>query len=144
MSTDFDRSAVVETICERLAQGEALSAICGSDGLPTTRTWLRWCDADETVAEEYSRALAARAEYYAAEHDRIRQTAVDRESAAAARVQLQGLEWQMQRAAPKRYGDRVGVDVGVNIDLSGLLEKRRQKVLEANARLDIAGSERDE
>jgi hypothetical protein len=143
MTSGYDRPVIVETVCERLAGGEALATICRDEGLPTTRTWLRWCEEDEAVAAEYSRALQARAEWYAAEHDRIRKTAVDRETAAAARVQLNGLEWQMQRAAPKRYGDRIDLDLGVKLDLTSILDRRRQNVLEANARLEITGPEGD-
>jgi hypothetical protein len=140
----MDRAATVETICERLASGETLVSICRSDGLPTTRTFLRWADDDDSVAEEYRCALAARAEWYAAEHERIRLTAVDRETAAAARVQLTALEWQLQRMAPKRYGDRLDVEVGVKVDLGSVLERRRQRVIEANARLGIAGPDEAE
>lgn len=135
----MDRRKTVESICERLAGGESLAAICRDAGMPTTRTFLRWADQDEMIADEYGRALAARAEWFTAEHDRIRVTAVDRESAAAARVQLTALEWQMSKMAPKRYGDRIDVEVGVKVDLTSILDRRRQRVLEANERLGIAG-----
>jgi hypothetical protein len=131
MTREFDRTAVVEAICERLAGGEALATICLSDSLPSIRTWLRWCDEDEAIAAAYSRALQARAEWYSAEHDRIAKTAVDRETAAAARVRLQALEWQMQRAAPKRYGDRLDVAVDASLDLGAIIDRGRQRVLEA-------------
>jgi hypothetical protein len=131
----MDRAAIVETICERLAGGEALAAICRGEKMPTVRSFLRWADDDDTIADEYTRALAARAEWFTAEHDRIRLTAVDRETAAAARVQLTALEWQMSKMAPKRYGDRIDVEVGVKVDLGSVLERRRQRVIEANARL---------
>ena len=109
----MDRAAIVESICERLAGGEALAAICRGEDMPAVRTFLRWADENDAVADEYGRALAARAEWFTAEHDRIRLTAVDRETAAAARVQLTALEWQMSKMAPKRYGDRLDIDVGV-------------------------------
>jgi hypothetical protein len=139
MTTEYDRSTTVEAICERLASGEPLAAICRDEAMPTCRTFLRWADEDDSIAAEYTRALQARAEWFAAEHDRIRKTAIDRESAAAARVQLNGLEYMMSKMAPKRYGERLGVDVGVSVDLSGLLERRRQRVLEENARLGLPG-----
>lgn len=135
----MERAEIVEAICGRLAEGEALAAICRRDGMPTTRTFLRWADEDDTIAAEYSRALAARAEWFTAEHDRIRATAVDRETAAAARVQLTALEWQMSKMAPKRYGDRIDVDVGVKVDLGSILDRRRQRVIEAHAGLGITG-----
>jgi hypothetical protein len=140
----MDRAATVEAICEQLSHGESLSGICLGEDMPTMRTFLRWVDEDEQLAGEYSRALAARAEWFAAEHDRIRLTAVDRETAAAARVQLAALEWQMGRMSPKRYGDRLDVDVGVRVDLGAVLDRRRQRVIEANAQLGITGPESGE
>jgi hypothetical protein len=131
MTRKFDRSATVEIICDRLSKGEALAAICADQDMPSTRRFLQWADEDEDVAAEYSRALAARAEWFAAEHDRIRRTAVDRETAAAARVQLAGLEWQMGRMAPKRYGDRLDVAVDASVDLGAIIDRGRQRVLEA-------------
>jgi hypothetical protein len=130
MANEYDRTAIVERICERIAAGEALAAVC-SDG-------------DEKVATEYTRALQARAEWFAAEHDRIRKTAVNRDTAAAARVQLSGLEWQMSKMAPKRYGDRVDVEVGVKVDLTDILDRRRQRVIEANEQLGITGPDEHE
>jgi hypothetical protein len=131
MTRKYDRAATVEAICERLAQGEALATICAEKDMPTHRCFLQWADEDETIAGEYSRALQARAEWFAAEHDRIRRTAVDRESAAAARVQLSGLEWQMSKMAPKRYGDRLDVAVDASLDLGAIIDRGRQRVLEA-------------
>lgn len=128
---DYDQPAVVEAVCERLAGGESLSAVCRAKGMPTLRTFLRWCEADDAVAGEYNRALQARAEWYSAEHDRIRKTAVDRDTSAAARVQLCGLEWQMSRMAPRRYGDRIDVAVDASFDLSAIIDRGRQRMLEA-------------
>jgi hypothetical protein len=122
---------LLESICERLAQGEALATVCRSPGMPSVRTFLQWADEKEDVAAAYSRALAARAEWFTAEHDRIRQTAVDRETAAAARVQLTALEWQMSKMAPKRFGDRLDVSVEHSVDLGAVLDKARQRLLEA-------------
>lgn len=137
MATEFDRPAVVEAICERLARGEALAAICRGKGMPTTRTFLRWADEQEKVAEEYKRALEARSEWALAEHDRIRRTAKDKDSASAARVQLTALEWQMSKMAPKRYGDRVDLNVEHSFDLAAELGRRRQQVLDGNERLGL-------
>lgn len=134
---EYDQPAVVEAICESLAKGRSLASICRAKDMPTLRTFLRWCDSDEDVAAEYSRALAARAEWFSAEHDRIRKTAVDRDTAAAARVQLSGLEWQMGRMAPRRYGDRIDVAVGPNLDLGSILDRARQRVLEAREQADV-------
>jgi len=122
---------LVEGIFERLAKGQSLAAVCRAAGMPSVRTFLRWADEMDDVATEYARALAARGEWFAAEHDRIRKTAKDRDSASAARVQLAALEWQMSKMAPKRYGDRLDVSVDATFDLGAIIDRGRQRVLEA-------------
>jgi hypothetical protein len=135
---DYDQPAIVEAVCERLAQGKSLASICRAKGMPTLRTWLRWCEADENVAAEYSRALQARAEWFSHQHDEIAKTAVDRDTAAAARVRLNALEWQLQRMAPRRYGDRIDVAVDHGLDLGNILDRARQRVAEGLLTTDSA------
>lgn len=96
---------ILDAICNRISDGETLAAICADPKMPTARTFLRWADENDEVAAEYSRALKVRSEWALAEHERIRLTAKDKDSASAARVQLSALEWQMSKMHPKRYGD---------------------------------------
>lgn len=134
---------LLDAICARLEAGETLAGICRSKGMPAVRTFLRWADEKQEVATAYSRALEARAEWAVAEHERIRLTAKDRDSAAAARVQLTALEWQMSKMAPKRYGERVDLTVDHHFDLAGEIARRRQQVIDGNERLGIAAPEPD-
>lgn len=129
---------LIEAVCLRLETGEPLARICRDEGMPSIRTFLRWANEKDDVEAAYSLALQARAEWAVAEHERIRLTAVDRDSAAAARVQLNALEWLMSKMAPKRYGDRIDLNVDHHFDLAGEIGRRRQQVLEGNARLGIA------
>ena len=54
---------LLDAICERLSNGKALAAVCRENGMPAVRTFLRWADEHESVANEYKRALEARAEW---------------------------------------------------------------------------------
>lgn len=129
---------LVESICTRLEAGEPLAAICRDDGMPAVRTFLGWADSNEEVAGHYSRARDAQGEHLDAEVDRIAKTAVDKDSAAAARVQIAALQWRASKMAPKRYGDRVDLTVDHTFDLAAVLDQRRQRVLDANAKLGIS------
>lgn len=128
---------IVETICGRIAEGKSVAEVCRNEDLPALRTFLRWADEREDVAAEYRRALEARSEWQFAEHERIRQTAKDKDSASAARVQLTALEWQMSKMAPKRYGDRIDLTVDHTFDLAAELTRRRQQVLDGNEALGL-------
>ena len=128
---------IVEAICARLERGDALAAACRDEAMPGLRTFLRWADEKEEVATAYTLALRARAEFFEAEHTRIAETAKDRDTAAAARVQLAALEWRMSKLAPQRYGDRLDLNVDHSFDLSAVLDKGRQRVLDANAKFEL-------
>jgi hypothetical protein len=138
MTRDFHRTAVTEAVCERLAAGEPLAAICRDEGMPTTRTFLRWADEDEEVELAYRRAREAQAEWLDAEIQRVSETAKDKDTAAAARVRITALTWRASKQAPKRYGDRLDVAVDASLDLGAIIDRGRQRVLEARRANDPA------
>jgi hypothetical protein len=121
---------LAETICSRMEAGEPLAAICRDEAMPGVRTVLRWADENEAFADQYRRAQQAQAEHLDAKIDEIAATAVDKDSAAAARVQINALIWRASKQAPKRFGDRVDLTVDHTFDLAGELGRRRQQVLD--------------
>ena len=129
---------LLETICARLEAGEPLAAICRDNGMPAVCTFLQWADEKEEVAGAYSRARDAQGEWLDAEVQRISETAVDKDSAAAARVRITALTWRASKMAPKRYGERVDLTVDANIDLASLIDRGKQRVLEARRTADDA------
>ncbi|QNN64344.1 hypothetical protein H9L12_08360 [Sphingomonas rhizophila] len=121
---------VAENIFERLEAGEPLAAICRSEGMPAVRTFLDWVARDEKLAAAYTHARNAQGEWFDAEMDRIAKTAIDRDSAAAAKVQLSNLQWRASKQAPSKYGDRIDMTVDHTFDLAAVIDKRRQRALE--------------
>jgi hypothetical protein len=134
---------IAERILQRLAAGEHLSVICRDPDLPSMRTVLRWNRDNPDFAEEYQLARTAGAYEYARQAQELIDSITDRDSAIAARAKFEVLRWAAGVHAPRVFGDRLDVDVGVKVDLTSILERRRQNVLEANARLGIAGPEGD-
>lgn len=47
---------LIEAICERLAQGEALVTICKSPDMPSARSVQNWQEADEAILSQIMRA----------------------------------------------------------------------------------------
>lgn len=119
---------LAERICARIEAGEPLAAICRDDDMPGVRTVLRWADEIGEFAAEYARAREAQAEHLDAEIDRVAATAKDKDSAAAARVQITALTWRASKQAPKRYGDKLDVEVSTNTSLSAEIEAARLRV----------------
>lgn len=109
------------TICERLALGESLRAVCRDDGMPHQATVFRWLDLHEAFRDQYARARVKQAEYYADEiveiaDDTARDTIVtdngeqpNSEWIARSRLRVDARKWLMSKLAPKKYGDKVDV-----------------------------------
>lgn len=93
----FDR------ICERMAEGESLRAICKAKDMPAKRTVLRWVANDEALAKQYSEAQQMRAECY---FDEIIAIADSKSDPQKTRVQIDARKWVLARMNPKKYGDK--------------------------------------
>lgn len=79
MSVTYSRE-VVDTICERLAKGEGLRAICADPAMPSRRVVQGWLKEHPEITEQYAQAMKAGAERRkadASEHfeSRLRQMA---------------------------------------------------------------------
>jgi hypothetical protein len=115
--------ALFDRICERIAEGESLRAICETKDYPARRTVLRWVEADEKLQKQYGKAQMDRIDHYAEQiieiADEVRTgekrvtkangdvevTEVD--MVERARVQIDARKWTCARMNPKKYGDRV-------------------------------------
>lgn len=99
---------IADAICERIAAGESLRAICEEDGAPDRKSVLRWLDADADFAAKYARAREHQAD---AMDDRILSVAERTEAGAlnpkAARVVIGALQWRAAKLKPKVYGEKI-------------------------------------
>jgi hypothetical protein len=50
---------IADLICNRMANGESLRAICRDEGMPAASTVCLWAANDKTFAEQYARARDA-------------------------------------------------------------------------------------
>lgn len=96
--------------------------------------------ADEVLKARYDAVLAARADQLAHEALDDAESAVDRDTAAAARVKIEAKRWVAAKWDKERYGETlrveksvaVSVDAGLLGDMADLLKvpKREPRVLE--------------
>lgn len=91
-------------ICEGLAAGQSLRAICKGEGMPAPSTVCLWVRENPDFAEQYARAREAQADHYA---DEIIEIADRAEDANLARVQIDARKWFASKVAAKKYGDKV-------------------------------------
>ena len=107
------------TICERMAEGESLRAICRDDGMPGISSVMRWLfdpldDSDPRVAfrEQYARARQAQAEGWAEEIVSIADSTAD--DVNRDRLRVDSRKWISSRLLPRVYGDRTILEGGDN------------------------------
>jgi hypothetical protein len=134
----------LDTICRRIASGEALTTILETEGLPSYAEFFRWMAADEVARDNYVRARTEQGHWYA---DRIAQLAmqapnigehgVDAAEVAHRRLAIDALKWLAAKRTPKSYGDDQpsGTTVNVGVQVAGVLtEEERAELMAAKQR----------
>lgn len=98
----FDR------ICERIAEGESLRAICQGKDMPSATSVMRWLSADSGLSEQYARAREMQGD---GEFDKAREIAfaATPETVQVARLQYDAVKWRAGKLRPKVYGDKVAI-----------------------------------
>jgi hypothetical protein len=122
--------AIQDAICERIAQGESLQAICKSDGMPSRQAVLKWLASDPEFVAQYARAREEQADHYADEIVAIAdeppdlitrstgdgeedvEVALDGAAIQRQRLRIDARKWVAAKLKPKRYGDKVDVEHG--------------------------------
>lgn len=132
--------AIADTICERIAEGESLRAICLDDDMPNKATVFRWLAADKAFSDQYARAREAQADaladeiVYIADTPQIGQVSVSKATGlevteadmiAHRRLQVDARKWMAGKLAPKKYGDKQEIDLNVTDALADRLARAR-------------------
>lgn len=103
--------ALAEVICDRIAAGESMRAICRDAGMPDRVTVLRWLAAHEDFAAKCARARELQADVVDEEIvDMLQDVKMGTLDPQAARVLLAGYQWRASKLAPKKYGDKLELD----------------------------------
>lgn len=99
-------------LCERIADGESMRAVCAGTGMPARRTVYEWLAGNEDFMRRYALAKQSRAHDVFDDMERIEQALESGEiDPNAARVILDSRKWRLARI-DGRYTDKaVAVDV---------------------------------
>lgn len=100
--------ALIDAICKRVSEGQALLHVCEEEGFPAQATVFRWLNEKETFREKYARAREIQIERMAL--DALRIADDPNEDANSRRVRVDTRKWILAKWAPKKYGDRIEVD----------------------------------
>jgi len=122
-----------DIICERIASGESLRAICSEPDFPTMPTVFKWLDTTPGFVEQYVRAREVQAEtlaYQALEiadtqQRGVRRTVkpngdveeVEEDMLGHRRLQIDQRRWMAGKLKPKVYGDKLDLNHSGSIDV---------------------------
>lgn len=120
-------------ICERIAKGESLRAICEDDDMPSKTSVFRWLADNEIFRDQYARAREDQADFYAEEIIAIsddgkndwmeRQSESEKgaginngwvlngEHVQRSRLRVDSRKWIASKLAPKKYGEKVQQEI---------------------------------
>ena len=140
---------LTDIICERLADGESLRAICRADDMPAAASVFKWLRENEIFSEQYAIAKEESADALVEDMldiadneasqelvvDGVKRRVKDGASVAHARLRVDTRKWAASKLKPKKYGDRlVSVHEG-NIAIAKMTDD------ELDARLKVLASE---
>lgn len=135
---------VADEICNRLAQGETLKAICRDPGMPSDMTVRVWARDDKFgFYSQYARARDIGLDVMADQLIEIAQTQelgkrieIDSEGRTKEvvedmlghrRLKVDTFKWYLAKMAPKRYGDRQHIEHSVDEDLAKVIAASRAR-----------------
>jgi hypothetical protein len=92
-------------ICEKIALGNSVRAICREDDMPAISTVFLWLSKYPEFSEQYARAKEESAEFHADGMIEIADNA-SLEEVQKARLQIDTRKWVASKLKPKKYGDK--------------------------------------
>jgi hypothetical protein len=121
-------------IIRRMCEGESLRSVCRTEGYPAPSTVILWTNNDPAFAEQYARARDERADVYFDRIDDVSDSAASAETAvevAGLRLKADNIKWQLARMAPKKYGDKL--ELGGGLDINNRIERITRKIVDPKA-----------
>lgn len=144
---------IADEFCSRIAQGRSVRSVCAADDMPCMKTIFSWLARREDFAQQYARAKEASADALADEmldiaddgtndwmeiHDKDGACVgykLNGEATARSRLRVETRKWLAGKLKPKKYGEKVDVNHGVQPDnpIVSLMDSVSGKVLRPGA-----------
>jgi hypothetical protein len=99
---------VAKFICDAIADGEALHVICKLRGAPSMQTVYRWIENYPEFRDSYARAREIQQDRAVDEIIEIADNDLDPQRA---RNRIDARKWRAAKLAPKKYGERLDMNV---------------------------------
>lgn len=141
---------LADDICEQLAEGRSLRSICADKKMPNRSTVFRWLADNDKFRDQYARAREEQADVFFEEIIEIAdeecttvradkhstsdddgegntEVVFDTTAVMRNRLRVDARKWAAAKLAPKKYGDRVALDHGLQDDLADKLRAARDR-----------------
>ena len=104
---------IADAICEGIASGETLTAVCGSPSMPSPPTVRHWVINDlNGFAARYNRAREVQADMFADQIVTLADEATgDANAIQKVRLQIEARKWLAGVLMPRKYGQRVSAEL---------------------------------
>lgn len=141
--TDKQKKQIIDKICLRVSEGEALRNICLDKDLVTSNTFYSWIDKNEEMLALYARATEKRSDdifedILEISDNRAGDTYKDKDGIERIdhavvqrdRLRVDSRKWIASKLNPKKYGDRIEVNsTNKNIG-EGMTREEQEKMME--------------
>jgi hypothetical protein len=115
------------SICRRIADGESLQTICGSKGVPGRHAVRRWVTENSEFRTLYVTARDDMVDALAEEALHLAKTATEK-NANARRLYVDTVKGYVGKVAPKKYGDKLDMNVTGKVTIGNAMEEGRKRV----------------
>lgn len=112
------KEATREALCERLADGESLVAICRDDKMPSVRSVQTWMNEDDDFAAQITRAREAG---YLIRGERAVEAAKMAEDASKGRLAFDAERWYLGKLS-NAFSDKQRVEHSGHLNLGAALD----------------------
>ena len=107
---------LADILCTRISEGENLTEICKTDGMPCRMSVYRWMREHPEFGDAYTRAREERADTLADEIISVADdSALDHNDR---RVKIDARKWAASKLNRRLYGDRITVDGDMRVKMT--------------------------
>ena len=123
------KTKIINTICERIENGESLRSVCDDKDIIPRITFFEWLDEDKEKTNQYIRATESRADKIFEEILVIADTpqmgirtkitekgteTIKGDMIEHRRLQVDARKWILAKMMPKKYGDKIDHDFNIH------------------------------
>lgn len=116
---------IFNKVCLRLEEGESLRNILKDEGMPSTQTFYKWLEEEESKSKQYARAKESYADNVfndiiliadGTDNDQLIDedgiTQVNHHVIQRDRLRIDARKWHLSKLNPKKYGDKLDMTSG--------------------------------